>query len=270
MDIVEKLAGDGLLTEEQVERIGRNVSEVVKAAQEDPTLLKEAIEKMAIPAPGQVSKGFFDKAFRHAKEYAPWAVGSAIVGGGMTLGSRAAQLAFTSAKDHIQKAKAYEGMLETNPGLKDENPELVQKGFNTLFRFNPQFAQDPLVASTFVKNIVDQERLNLADVKALVDARKAMAPAATGPNFMEKIMPPADIALKMQSSSFAPEPDPSDKASKGRLSATKQETADYEKARAKYRAESAFSQKETDEKKRQEARARAAQANKRWAKDMGL
>lgn len=195
MNIVEKLASENLLTAQQVERIGKNVSEMLKAAQEDPRLMEDALKKMAQPGAG-AAKGFWGKAVEHAKQYAPLAVGSAIVGGGMTLGSRATQTAYTGVKDAIVKSQAFKEMIETSPELGDANPDLVQKGFNTLYKFNPEFAKDPLVAGTFVRNVVEQERLNLGDVKSLIDARKSMVQSAPkGVDFFS--MPPADIYTKV-------------------------------------------------------------------------
>lgn len=195
MNIVEKLAAENLLTDEQVERIGKNVSEMMKAAQEDPALMEDALRKMANPA--GAAKGFWDAAMTHAKQYAPLALGSAIVGGGMTLGSKAMQGAYSGVKDSIMKAQAFKEMVETSPELGEANPDLVQKGFNTLYRFNPEFAKDPLVAGTFVRNVVEQERLNLGDVRSLVDARKSMVQSQPkGVDFFS--MPAADIYAKTQ------------------------------------------------------------------------
>jgi len=261
MNIVEKLAAENLLTDEQVERIGRSVSEVVKAAQEDPSLMENALKKLANPFGGAAgaAKGFLGTALQHAKEYAPWAVGSAIVGGGMTLGSRAMQSAYSGVKDTIQKSQAYDSMLEATPELHDANPDLVQKGFNTLFRFNPEFAKDPLVAGTFVKNVVDQERINLGDVRSLVDARKSMQLGGRDTSFFTA--PPADIASKMHATSFVDPAAQADQERKARLGGLKEQQEQYRQQAAEADMHRARAQADL-------ANAEAAAANRRyWAEE---
>lgn len=179
MNIVEKLASEGHLTAEQVERIGRNVHDFMEAVDKDPVLMKEAMEKLcgwesAVKKLGPDS-GFFQHAYAHAHDAVPYLVGSAALGTALGLGTEGARAAIRSVKDSIGKAKAYRTMMEENPHLSEEDPNITEKAFNTLFRFNPAYAQDPLVAGTFVKNIVDQERLDIGTVTNLVQARRHMA-----------------------------------------------------------------------------------------------
>jgi len=193
MDIVEKLASEDLLTDEQVERIGRNVSEMMKAAEENPALLKEALEKMGF---GAGLKAFGSKALGAAKEYAPLALGYGLVGTAMGAAGTAGGMALSAAKDKIDKARSYRGMLEDNPQLQNADPNIVQKAFNTLHRFNPEFAKDPLVAGTFVQNVVDQERLDIGTVKSLVEARRSMSQGPRGQSMFQ--LPPPDMAMRMR------------------------------------------------------------------------
>ncbi len=53
-----------------------------------------------------------------------------------------------------RKAQAFKTMLTENPHLHDRDQILVQRYFNTLHNLNPQFAQDPTVAASFVNNMV--------------------------------------------------------------------------------------------------------------------
>ena len=221
MSIVEKLAAVGHLTEEQVERIGRNVAEIVKEAQADPALLKEALEKMGNP-------GFLRTMWSHTKQMAPYAAASALLGAGMGFGAHAARSAFGGVADQVQKAKSYKKMVADNPKLQEADPNVVQKAFNTLHKFNPQYASDPLVAGTFVQNVVDQERLDIGTVKSLVDARRAMAPTGRGMDFFQ--MPPHDIAQKL-----TPE-DPASQERREQLNALRQQKAEYERDKAEYEA----------------------------------
>lgn len=50
------------------------------------------------------------------------------------------------------KGRAYKAMLQENPALQRANSEDSMKYFNTLYRMNPELAQDPVVAASFVGN----------------------------------------------------------------------------------------------------------------------
>lgn len=189
MSIVEKLAAEGHLTAEEVERIGNNVYEFMRAVDSDPSLYKEALEKMGAP-------GFFQTAWEHVKNVAPYALGSTALavaaGGAVDLGRSAVH----SMRDSIAKSKAYSSMLEENPNLSETDPNMTEKAFNTLYRFNPAYAQDPLVAGTFVKTVLDQERLDIGTVSNLVQAHRQMSESGGGSSatdFFMKAMPPAGI-----------------------------------------------------------------------------
>lgn len=68
--------------------------------------------------------------------------------------------------------------------MKTENPALghdahVRKSFDTLWRFNPDMAKDPLVAGTFVRRAMafKDEGIQSQDVKTLTEVRKNLADA---------------------------------------------------------------------------------------------
>jgi hypothetical protein len=171
MDLVEKLAAEGHLTDEQVERIGRNVREFMNEVEKDPAFFKEALEKTS-GADGV--RDFFSRAGTQLGDALPWALGSAgaamLVGGAINAGSAAAR----SLSNIYGKSSAYKSMMEENPGLRDADPNITEKAFNTLYRFNPEYAKDPFVAGTFVKTVVDQERMDLGTVGSLVSSQKAL------------------------------------------------------------------------------------------------
>jgi len=184
MKLTAKLAADGHLTAEQVERIGRNVRDFMDALDRDPALKKEAMEKLGAweSAVGKLPKdaGFFSQAYARAHDVAPILAGSAALGGIIGLGTEAGRSLIGSIRDNVQKAQAYRTMINENPNLADADPNLAEKAFNTLFRFNPSYAKDPLVAGTFVKNVIDQERLDIGTVSNLVQARRHMAEGGGG------------------------------------------------------------------------------------------
>jgi len=184
MKLTEKLAAEGHLTAEQVERIGRNVHDFLAECERNPTLYKEAMEKIA-GWESAVQKlkpdaGFFGHAFAHAHDLAPFLAGSAALGGALGLGTEAGRGALHAVKDSLHKSQAYKTMLEENPHLHEADPNMTEKAFNTLYRFNPAYARDPLVAGTFVKNVLDQERLDIGTVSNLVQAHKNLTDSKKG------------------------------------------------------------------------------------------
>lgn len=172
MSVVEKLAAEGHLTDEQVERIGKTVSEIRKMAQEDPELVRETLEKMG--APVDFLKSFGEKF---------------LIGAGATLGAAGVGLGiskFQDIKHGLSKAKYYKNMIDANPELQNKNVDavVVQKHFDTLHKFNPEYASDPVVAGTYIQNAMEYARPSLDTVNNLVQARKnhIEAQGRTGPD----------------------------------------------------------------------------------------
>ena len=76
----------------------------------------------------------------------------------------------------IKKRSAFNNMMSDNPGLKKENKKDVQRVFNTLYRFNPKMAADPLVAGSFMKRTLQfkDEGIQPVDVKTLTEVSRNM------------------------------------------------------------------------------------------------
>jgi hypothetical protein len=170
--LLEKLAQSGL-TEEQVLRAQQRAEEFLKAAGDNLALQKELLEKMgfspwgAMKTVGQTTGRMFIPALSQSLAYA--GAGAALAGG-----SIAARKGYEAVAGKLGKAKAYNEMVEARPELKDRDPKAVQRAFDSLYRFNPSYAKDPLVAGSFVDSISSSERLDLGTVNALVSARKGM------------------------------------------------------------------------------------------------
>lgn len=99
-------------------------------------------------------------------------MGLGVAGGGALVGA-----AINKGKSIVQdlhKATYYKEMLDANPGLQDEavNAKEVQRHFNTLFKFNPNYASDPVVAGSYVRNALDYARPNIDTINNIVNARK--------------------------------------------------------------------------------------------------
>lgn len=104
-------------------------------------------------------------------------VATSVAGGiGMSLASDA----YDFVRRGISKTRDYKRMLASNPDLKEKPAVQVQSIFSTLHRFNPDFASDPVVAGSFVRNHVDLAgegagAVGLDSLKNLVDARKNLS-----------------------------------------------------------------------------------------------
>jgi hypothetical protein len=194
--LLEKLAQSGL-TEEQALRAQQRAEHFLKAASEDWGLKKEFLEKMGF-APWEAIKGVGQTAGRMVVpalgQSLAYAGAGALLGGG----AFAARKGYEAVESRLGKAKAYNEMVEARPELKDRDPKAVQRAFDSLYRFNPSYAKDPLVAGSFVDSVAASERLDLGTVNALVTARKGMEGAPFDPSKYVKdvrLPDPADVEM---------------------------------------------------------------------------
>lgn len=107
--------------------------------------------------------------------------GAASVGGAVGAGI-AASLAgdlYDALKRGITKTRNYKAMVEANPDLHDRSAKDVQSAFSTLHTFNPDFAADPHVAGSYVRQQLtlagDSGQVDLHTLTSLVGARKNLA-----------------------------------------------------------------------------------------------
>jgi hypothetical protein len=171
-DFVEKLAASGHLTPEQVERIGSNVHDFLKAAEQDPALMKEAMEKLAlIEGFQQGVKRMYHSIGESAEKLAPHLLTGMALTTAMGVGTGLAHDMYSGIKNSITKARDYKNMMDNNPDLKQHPAKTIQMAFDTLHKFNPEYASDPLVAGTWVRNAAGRERIDLAEVHGLVKSR---------------------------------------------------------------------------------------------------
>jgi len=86
------------------------------------------------------------------------ALGGALGGAAMAGGVGLAGLAAQKVMDAMTKANDFKQMLAYDAELAQmhqEDPRLVNQMFSTLRTFNPGFTKDPVVASSYVKKMVD-------------------------------------------------------------------------------------------------------------------
>jgi hypothetical protein len=74
----------------------------------------------------------------------------------------------------VKKGKDYKDMMEANPELARYDDGELQAAFNTLHKFNPELAGDPLVAGTFVRRVADADAIDHRTVGELARTRKEM------------------------------------------------------------------------------------------------
>jgi hypothetical protein len=59
-------------------------------------------------------------------------------------------------REKLEKPRAFKAMIKANPGLSKKDSKATQMTFNTLYSFNREMANDPLVAASFVSRHVDR------------------------------------------------------------------------------------------------------------------
>lgn len=102
-------------------------------------------------------------------------IGTAVAGG---IAVALAGDMYDALKRGITKGRNYKAMLAANPDIQKLPAKEVQKAFSVLHHFNPDFASDPIVAGSWVKNQAGLGAAgagdygNLVTLKNLVDARK--------------------------------------------------------------------------------------------------
>jgi len=81
--------------------------------------------------------------------------------------------AYRAIKNHIGRERGFKGMLAYNPELTREPAERVRTLFNTLHNASPTLAQDPVVASSWVKRTMYQDEYidprTMADIAGAED-----------------------------------------------------------------------------------------------------
>jgi hypothetical protein len=107
---------------------------------------------------------------------------TAIVGGVGALlgaGSAGASALIQAAKDPIKKRLGKNRMYRENEWLRHEDNKTVDKFYNTLYRFSPTMAMDPLVSGSFMKRQLEYKDVGVqpSDVSTMVNIEKAVGDA---------------------------------------------------------------------------------------------
>lgn len=114
------------------------------------------------------------------------AIGFGLGGATLAGGAMLANSAYDAVTSPVKRERGFKLMLADNPGLKEHDERSLRKNYNTLYNLNPDLAQEPAVASAFVKKQMafKDEGIQTADVKTLSEIRKNFADArAKQPGF---------------------------------------------------------------------------------------
>lgn len=109
---------------------------------------------------------------------AKYMAGAAAAGVAMSLGGDM----YEAVKRGLTKGRHYKNMLEANPELRAKgNLPFVKRHFNTLHKFNPEYASDPHVAGSYIKGNIDLESDDIGAIHNLVKARREIQQARQMP-----------------------------------------------------------------------------------------
>ncbi len=102
-----------------------------------------------------------------------------LTGAGAALGAGGA-IAVGGAEaisDPIKKGLYKKRMMKENTWMKNEDSGTVSKMFNTLYRFSPEMAADPVVSGAFVRKGIEFKDVGIqpTDVKTLSDIQKSVS-----------------------------------------------------------------------------------------------
>jgi hypothetical protein len=203
-NVVETLFAEGQLTPEQIEKVGERASAFLAGLEKDPELMKEALGLPDVDWKALMNRG--------------------LQAGAITMGGAAAMTLHDLVKGKIQdhqndvaKAKAYKDMLASNPELSASHvdAEAVQRHFDTLHTFNPEYAQDPTVSGYYGQAAIEAASPNSEAINNRVKARAEMlrSQGEVNKNRQGKVHPIASAVLEhMKGQAANSQPRPLDNA----------------------------------------------------------
>ena len=175
--VAKKLMDGGYLTKEQADEAEKRAEAFVEEVYKSPELFRQAVEKLAVAPEEIVEAGrpFWERYKDTIGGSLAGVLAAATISGGLGLGANFGIHGFKALKSKLDKARGYKAMLEENPNLKELDPDLTQKAFSTLHRFNPAYASDPFVAGQFVRTVTEQERMDLGALNNIVKSHSEMS-----------------------------------------------------------------------------------------------
>lgn len=179
-DVIVQMVRAGTLSLDQVHHIEQRV-EKVATVQLAPEAL-QAIERLiATTRPPATGGGLKMVKALTGRDALPTLAALVLGGGALTAGGIGAAMAgsagvhgIDSLVQAVKKGKRYKDMMVANPELAHYDSGEVQAAFETLNKFNPELASDPLVAGTFVRRAADADAIDHRTVGELANTRKVM------------------------------------------------------------------------------------------------
>jgi len=179
-DVIAKMVKEGSLSLEQVRHVEARAEKVANVLTPEMLAAVEHAARAATRGGGAQHPLKFVQAMTGRNALPTMAAigagGAALTAGGIgaaMLGSLGVHGVdrFVQA---VKKGKDYKDMMEANPELEHYDPQELQDAFNTLHKFNPELAGDPLVAGTFVRRVADADAIDHRTVGELARTRKEM------------------------------------------------------------------------------------------------
>jgi hypothetical protein len=133
--------------------------------------------------------------------------GQALLPAAITAGAAAIATGASKGVGAIQerfgKARDYKAMLQVHPSLQDRDPGQTQLYYNSLRKMAPSLAKDPLVAGSFVRNMMELQpeggpAVPLQTAKLLTDAQKSVSQARESRPIAEAFMTGRSPLFEMQ------------------------------------------------------------------------
>ena len=173
-NLLDKLAAEGQLSSDQVARIGRRVVAMVKEARKNPQFLEEAKEKLSFLNPEEAMQML-------RRSSAAAGIGAGLMAGGYGVHKIVEKI--HDRAEALEKAKNYKEMIEANPELQDASVDarMMQRHFGTLHKFNPDYASDPMISGTYVKNSLAYPSQDINALNNIVKARSEIVRSKEGP-----------------------------------------------------------------------------------------
>ena len=102
--------------------------------------------------------------------------------GGLGIGAGAAAAGAAGSAVHrkLTSKRRFEAMMQHYPGLKKHRTAQVKKRWDTLNKFSPALAKDPLIAGTFLKRTMELGGdIDIKTIGEIAKARKDLAAAGS-------------------------------------------------------------------------------------------
>jgi hypothetical protein len=133
----------------------------------------------------------------------------ALAAAGLAAFSQGASKGLGALTNKFTKARDYKAMLQANPSLAQADASTTQMYFNSLRHVSPSLSKDPLVAGSFVRNMMEMQpetgpAIPIQTTKLLTDAQKSISQARAGHPIAEAFAGGKPMVLQPEQAGPAP------------------------------------------------------------------